>query len=74
MGYAHGSLLKDEINQVLPAAENYIVQLIEQNLPYFPDWLLQYIAEFGELAALDVTYWLTSDYIADYWIEEFQGM
>eukprot|EP01130_Rhizamoeba_saxonica_P002004 TRINITY_DN11815_c0_g1_i1.p1 TRINITY_DN11815_c0_g1~~TRINITY_DN11815_c0_g1_i1.p1 ORF type:complete len:425 (-),score=97.09 TRINITY_DN11815_c0_g1_i1:25-1299(-) len=74
MGLAHGQLLKDEINEVVPLAEQWVEETIEEYLDSLPKFLADLIAEYGVPAALDATYFLTSSYIPPYFLEEMHGI
>jgi hypothetical protein len=73
MGVAHGTMLKSQIQQIIPEVEDYIASQVNQVLSSLPDWLQELIGKYGSEAALDATYYLTKPYTPDYFYEEIQG-
>lgn len=74
MGFAQGTLLKKQINDIVPQVEQYIDKQIEDNIQFFPQWLRDLIAEAGSFAALEATYWLTEAYIEQRFLDEIKGI
>eukprot|EP01119_Soliformovum_irregulare_P002490 TRINITY_DN12738_c0_g1_i1.p1 TRINITY_DN12738_c0_g1~~TRINITY_DN12738_c0_g1_i1.p1 ORF type:complete len:419 (-),score=78.89 TRINITY_DN12738_c0_g1_i1:50-1306(-) len=74
MGYAHGSLLSQQINALYPQVDVYAEQQVMQYLSDLPVYFQQLIAQAGVNAALDMTYFLTRDYISQEWKQELQGL
>jgi isopenicillin-N N-acyltransferase-like protein len=74
MGYAHGSLLKDELNEFIPRLWAYLEKQVTSILQSLPDWLAKLIADFGLDAGLDFTYELTRHNTGIYFFEEMQGI
>jgi len=74
MGYAHGSLLKEELNEFLPKLWSYLELQITSALKTLPEWLAKIIAELGLDAGLDFTYELTRHNTPQYFFEELQGL
>ena len=74
MGFAHGTLLKEQINTIVPQVQGYIEAQVEQNLQFLPKWLQDLIAEAGATAALEATYWLTEAYIEQRFLDEIRGI
>lgn len=59
MGYAHGQLLKAQIQDILPSFMNHVEQEIEAYLKDLPEEIRKLIAELGLSGALDLTHLLT---------------
>ena len=59
MGYAHGQLLKAQIQDVVPSFMNHVEQEIEAYLKDLPKEIQKIIAELGLSGALDLTHLLT---------------
>jgi len=74
MGFAHGTLLKEQITAMFPQVELYMEQQVDQVLSDLPLWLQHIIADAGVTAALELTYWLTEPYIPQYWLDELRGL
>lgn len=74
MGYAHGQLLKGEINTTIPGFYQHVLQEIENEIDFLPKDIRDMISKYGLDGALDLTYELTKDYIPSYFIEEIQGL
>ena len=74
MGLAHGQLLKDQINKIIPAFYQHVEGEIEDAIKVLPADVRDLIAKYGLDGALDLTYELTKKYIAKHFIEELQGL
>ena len=74
MGFAHGTLLKDSILEVIPAFYNEVVTEYEQNLNFLPKDVADLIARLGVDGALDLTYLLTEPYTPKYFYDEMRGL
>jgi len=74
MGYAHGSLLKQQITEIVPEVEQYIESQVDASLAFLPAWLREFIEKEGYIAALDLTYYLTEAYTPTYFYDEIRGM
>ena len=74
MGNAHGQLLKEQINTIIPGFYQHVQQEIENEIDFLPKEISEFIAKYGLDGALDLTYELTKDYIPKYFIEEIQGL
>lgn len=74
MGYAHGVLLKGEINTTIPAFYQHVLQEIDSDINFLPKEIADFISKYGLDGALDLTYEMTKDYIPSYFIEEIQGL
>jgi len=74
MGYAHGLLLRDDINALYDQVWSYLEKQVEEVIPYLPEFLKQIIAEFGIEAGLEATYYLTRDYTPQYFFDELKGL
>ena len=62
MGYAHGTLLKDAIQAVIPAFYHHLEEEVEQYIKFLPLDIRDLIAELGLDGALDLTHLLTREY------------
>lgn len=63
MGFAHGALLKDELQVFVPELWAYIKEQVEESLPdKIPAFLKDGAANFAAAAALDLTYRITKPF------------
>lgn len=74
MGYAHGTLLKDAIQTVIPAFYKHVEEEVEQYLQFLPKELRDLIAKLGLGGALDLSFLFTKDYSPSYFFEELHGL
>lgn len=74
MGYAHGQLLKDEINKVIPAFYQHVEQEVKDAIDKLPKELQDIIAKYGLDGALDLTHEFTKKYIPQYFLDELKGI
>eukprot|EP01104_Vermistella_antarctica_P019035 TRINITY_DN7276_c0_g1_i1.p1 TRINITY_DN7276_c0_g1~~TRINITY_DN7276_c0_g1_i1.p1 ORF type:complete len:467 (+),score=129.97 TRINITY_DN7276_c0_g1_i1:146-1546(+) len=78
MGFAAGTLLKEDLNQMFPALLTYMEEqvdpYIEKYLPDLPEPLAKLIEEFGIVEALKLTAVLTKDFTPQHFFDEIQGM
>ncbi|KYQ91363.1 acid ceramidase-like protein [Tieghemostelium lacteum] len=78
MGYAQGTLLKSQVNEIYDNFFNYITvmvnELIEKYADYLPLELVDVIEKFGVKAALDLTADATKKYTPSRFFEEMQGL
>lgn len=74
MGFAQGQLLKDQINQFLPAFYQHIEQEIKDAIHTLPKELQDIIAKYGLEGALDLTYEFTKSFIPQYFLDELDGL
>jgi len=74
MGYAHGQLFQDILPQVYSGMLDYIYNEVESYIKFLPQYLQEIIAEYGVYAALEGTYYLTSPFIEDAYVQEVQGI
>ena len=61
MGYAHGSLLRDTIQTIIPAFYTHVEEEIEAYLKFLPEDIRALVATLGLDGALDLTYLLTRE-------------
>ncbi|CAF1996258.1 unnamed protein product [Rotaria magnacalcarata] len=75
-GYAYGTLLRDEVNKVLPRAWQYFEQQIIDSLKdlKLPKWFEDIIADQGLAFALDLQNELVKKYIDEEIYHEMQGV
>ncbi|CAM4844637.1 unnamed protein product [Rotaria magnacalcarata] len=75
-GYAYGTLLRDEINKVLPRAWQYFEQQIIDSLKSLklPKWFEDIIADKGLAFALDLQNELVREYIDEEIYNEMHGV
>ena len=59
MGYAHGQLLKSQIQKLIPAFMTHVEEEIDQYIKFLPKDLQNMIAKLGLDAVLDLTHELT---------------
>jgi len=78
MGWAHGVLLKNQIQQLIPSFMEYATAAITQTAKaaptFFPQYILDIIQKSGPLAALDSIYTTTAPYTSIDFFLEIQGM
>eukprot|EP01114_Cavostelium_apophysatum_P018333 TRINITY_DN5657_c0_g1_i6.p1 TRINITY_DN5657_c0_g1~~TRINITY_DN5657_c0_g1_i6.p1 ORF type:complete len:445 (-),score=105.18 TRINITY_DN5657_c0_g1_i6:1206-2540(-) len=75
MGYAHGQLLKEELEDFVPAVWQHLDQIFDSNLPsWVSPEIAKWIAEVGLDVLLDLTADATSPYTPSYWFEEMKGL
>jgi len=76
MGYAQGTLLKEE----LPSFINTVWEFLRSEItsqPYvsdLPKWLADMVADIGLDAALEFTEFMTKDYTPSYFYDEMKGL
>lgn len=59
MGYAHGTLLKNKVQYLLPTFYKHVEAEIEAYIKDLPKDVRDFIAELGLDVALELTYMLT---------------
>eukprot|EP01094_Clydonella_sp_ATCC50884_P006231 TRINITY_DN1529_c0_g1_i1.p1 TRINITY_DN1529_c0_g1~~TRINITY_DN1529_c0_g1_i1.p1 ORF type:complete len:435 (+),score=137.22 TRINITY_DN1529_c0_g1_i1:29-1306(+) len=74
MGYAHGSLLKEQVNALIPELFDWVFAQMQPYISFLPPLLQKAIEELGVHGALDLTYELTQQYIPSYFMEEMRGI
>ncbi|XP_077988524.1 protein dcd1A-like [Glandiceps talaboti] len=80
MGYAHGTIMKEEatkfVNDVWKYLEDTIIDAINSTvpLPYFTKWFVKDVADMGMDLALDLENLLVEKYTSKYFLDELQGM
>ncbi len=74
MGYAYGSLFKQELKDQITTYFGYLEKQIEEVLKRIPEFFSKYIAEFGLKAALDLNYEITKKYTPQRYDEEMKGI
>lgn len=73
MGYAHGSMMKQEVQVMASSTWQYLEQQVEDGLSGLPTWLRDWVAEVGLTAATDLTWELTKNFTGDSFFEELHG-
>ncbi|XP_011405375.2 PREDICTED: protein dcd1A-like [Amphimedon queenslandica] len=74
MGYAHGVLLKPQIQSLLPAFLKHVDEELEVYLKGLPQVVKDEVAKVGINEALEGTYLLTKPYTAQYFYDEMKGL
>jgi hypothetical protein len=75
MGYAHGTLLKEQLHTFLDDLWVYLdEQVAPKIMPYLPPWLAYLVSDLGLQAALEAYYYMTKPYTGDYFYQELQGI
>lgn len=74
MGYAHGQLLKSQIQKLIPAFMTHVEEEVDQYIKFLPKDLQNMIAKLGLDAVLDLTHELTKKYTSEYFYEEMRGL
>ncbi|KAL3855217.1 hypothetical protein ACJMK2_014437 [Sinanodonta woodiana] len=78
MGYAQGTLMKEETNHFLDDVWTYleeqIIEAINSTVHIFKPWFLQDVANFGLDEALDLEIAITRRYTGEYFFEEARGL
>ncbi|XP_077988522.1 protein dcd1A-like [Glandiceps talaboti] len=78
-GYAHGEILKDDVNTMVNAVWDYfeqqVIEELNGTLPGFVrPWFLKDVANIGLEVALDLEAAATKPYTPNHFFEEMQGM
>ena len=73
MGYAHGSMMKKEVQTMADSVWQYFEKQIEDELNGLPTWLKDWVAEVGIELATNLTWELTKNFTGDYFFEELHG-
>jgi hypothetical protein len=74
MGFAHGSLLKDDIHALFPAFFQYIEDMVYEYIKFLPKDIADIIERLGVDAALDFTADLTRSNTPESFFQEIQGL
>ena len=74
MGYAHGTLLKSIIQDIIPNFYSHVESEIVQKLQFLPKEIRDLIANVGLDGALDLTHVLTELYTPKHFLEELRGL
>ncbi|XP_045191450.2 protein dcd1B-like [Mercenaria mercenaria] len=78
MGYAHGSLAKEEAYQFINSVWNYlelqVTEAINGTVSIFKPWFLKDVADKGLDVALDLEIDVTRPYTGEYFFEEAKGL
>jgi len=74
MGYAHGSLLKKELNVFIPQLWAYLESQVTDIMTKVPIEIADIIANFGLDVALDATYEATREFTGIYFMQELEGI
>jgi hypothetical protein len=74
MGFALGQLMKDEVSDMFTKIEPWLVQLLENAVPWLPQEIADIVVEYGAPVALDFVYDLVYKHIPQKYIEEWEGM
>lgn len=74
MGFAHGTLLKKELQTLWPTLWKYLESQVEDILKSLPEWLAKILAQEGLAVTLDLTWEITKAYSGNYFFEELQGI
>jgi len=74
MGFAHGKLLKNDIQKVIPEFYKYFEQQVDKYLHLLPEFMRLLFVKFGAHAVLDATYVLTKKYTPQYFFDELRGI
>jgi hypothetical protein len=74
MGFAKGTLLKNELQQVVPELMDYIAEGLNETLPLLPESWQEAVLSEGAHIVFNLTYELTKPFIAQRFLDEIQGM
>ena len=75
MGYAHGSLMKAEVNSFVTTIWSYLKSEIDSGMPQkLPKAVRSFVEEHGMAIALDKTESWTKPHTPSYFYEELQGL
>lgn len=74
MGYAHGTLLKDQLAVMMPTLWAYLESQVTSIMQKVPPEIAKIIADLGLDAALDLTYDATVAWTGEYFMQELQGL
>lgn len=78
-GFAHGTLMKEQMAGFLTATWAYLEAQVDQGIngtlsPFFPQSVIEWLADVGLAEGLDITSDLTAPYTGAYFFEEMHGM
>eukprot|EP00948_MAST-09A_sp_MAST-9A-sp1_P004194 g4194.t1 len=77
-GFAHGTLMKDEMKDFFGRAYVYFqdefVQAINSTVPWIPAKMADWVARLGLDVALDLTADVTRKYTGEYFFDQMRGM
>ena len=77
-GYAYGTLMKQEMTEVVDAFWSYTIAQIDEainsSVPWLPQPFTDNVAKFGVEVALDIQNDLVAPFMEPSWYEEMQGM
>jgi len=74
MGFAQGTLLRDELLDFFPALWKHLEEGIINGFDWLPPWVRDDIAKVGLEVLLELTLDATRPYTPNYWFEEIQGL
>ncbi|XP_072044139.1 protein dcd1A-like [Amphiura filiformis] len=78
MGFAHGTLLKEEATDLLDSVwqylEDQVIEAINGTVKIFRPWFLEDVSNFGLDVALDLEILATEKYSGKYFLEEIKGL
>jgi hypothetical protein len=74
MGFAHGSLLRDEVRHMVNATWGYFVEQVDAGISFLPPWLADLIATAGLDVALDLLRDLTKPFTNPSVYDEMRGL
>lgn len=74
MGTAYGQLFTTELSDQMQYFDEYIEEMITQELPWFPVWLADLVVQYGAGYLLELTYNLTAPFTPARYIEELDAM
>merc|ERR1719502_2436656 len=74
MGYAHGTMMKEEVKSMVTRAIAYMESQVEDALKGLPTWLRDWVAQVGLDVALDLTAQWTAPFTGKYFFDELKGL
>jgi len=74
MGLAQGALLGEKIKQFYSEVLDWIESQADSWIPFLPKFIVKMILQYGIEAVLDLTFYMTEDYIPQYFLDEIKGI
>jgi predicted Zn-dependent protease with MMP-like domain len=74
MGFAQGTLLKQEITTMFGEFSKFLDEQVDDALPHVPEALRKLIEDIGIPAVLELTADLTKDFTPQHFFDEMQGL
>jgi len=74
MGFAHGTMLKEQIHEIVPQFMEFVAERVDHFINFLPPFIRGIIEVYGVEAALELTYDFTRAYTPQRFFDEMQGI